>query len=61
MVTIQQPFRDDFSAGDTVDLTQGCDHIIIGDCLNQFNNTDNFGGEPYPPGLNPFREGLLKL
>jgi uncharacterized phage protein (TIGR02218 family) len=60
-VTIQYPFRSDFAVGDIVSLTQGCDHIITGDCLNQFANTDNFGGAPYTPGLNPWAEGLDKL
>jgi hypothetical protein len=60
VITLQFPFRNDFVAGDLVDLEQGCDHGI-GDCQSQFSNIDNYGGFPYTPGLNPFNEGLDKL
>jgi hypothetical protein len=60
-LTIQQPFRSDFAVGDSVDLEQGCDHTLTGDCVNKFNNAVNFGGAPYTPGLNPFSSGLDKL
>lgn len=60
VITLQYPFRDDFVAGTTVDIEQGCDHGT-NDCINQFNNINNYGGFPYTPGLNPFQEGLDKL
>ena len=60
IVTIQQPFRSDFVAGATVNVTEGCDHTP-NDCVNQFNNMRNYGGAPFTPGLNPWVEGLDKL
>lgn len=60
VLTLQQPFRSDLVAGDTVDIEQGCNHTT-GDCISKFSNIDNFGGFPYTPGLNPFNEGLDKL
>lgn len=61
VITLQQPFRDDFAVGDTVDIEQGCDHQLLGDCLNKFNNAVNYSGAPFTPGLNPFTDGLDKL
>ena len=61
VVTLQQPFRSNVVAGVVVDVVQGCNHRITGDCLNKFNNVINFGGSPFTPGLNPFAEGLDAL
>lgn len=61
VITLQQPFRSDFAVGDTVDITQGCDHLLTGDCITTFDNGDRNGGFPFTPGLNPMVEGLDKL
>lgn len=61
ILTIQQPFRADFAVGDLVDIEQGCNHQLTGDCLNKFNNAVNYGGAAFTPGLNPFADGLDKL
>lgn len=61
VVTLQQPFRTDFSVGEAVDVVQGCDHRLTGDCVNKFSNEINFGGSAFTPGLNPFVEGLDQL
>lgn len=44
----------DILVGDTVELTQGCDHLRLGDCLNRFDNVDNYGGFDFIPETNPF-------
>jgi len=31
----------------------GCDHLL-GTCHDKFNNEDNYGGQPFYPGKNPF-------
>lgn len=38
-------------------LYPGCDHTTD-DCNNRFNNLDNYGGFPYIPGKNPFRNSV---
>ena len=62
VITLQQPFRDDFVAGSTVDITRGCDHTLSAESgCESFSNVINYGGAPFTPGLNPFTEGLDKL
>ena len=39
--------------GATVTLVHGCPHTIDV-CRARFNNTDNYGGQPYVPPKNPF-------
>lgn len=41
-----------------VDVLAGCNHSLNGDCLNKFNNTDNYGGFFYVPSKNPFSSTL---
>lgn len=48
----------DIVVGDVLRLYPGCDHIIDGDCLTQYNNTINFGGYPRVPRKNPFVKGF---
>lgn len=62
VITIQQPFRSDFTVGDTIDITRGCSHNLdtVQGCPS-FDNVINYGGVPYTPGLNPFAEGLDRL
>lgn len=40
-------------AGDTVKAFGGCDHLFT-TCDAKFSNTDNFGGFPHIPKINPF-------
>lgn len=40
-------------AGETVQAFAGCDHSFA-TCNSKFSNTDNFGGFPHIPKLNPF-------
>jgi hypothetical protein len=58
VLTLQYPFRSDFVTGDFVNITQGCNHQLTGDCKNKFANELNYGGAAYTPGLNPFIAGL---
>lgn len=44
----------DLQVGDTVELTQGCDHARLGHCKNRFNNVVNYGGFDHIPEKNPF-------
>jgi hypothetical protein len=39
--------------GNTISAFPGC-RRTIDDCVNKFNNLDNFGGFPHSPGRNPF-------
>lgn len=55
-ITIGFPFVD-LVAGDTVTLRAGCD-LSFSTCKNKFNNTLNFGGQPYIPSDNPFQGSL---
>lgn len=46
----------DIVVGDTVELTQGCDHQRLGHCKNRFANTANYGGFDHVPEKNPFEQ-----
>lgn len=46
----------DLIVGDTVELTQGCNHLRLGHCKTRFNNVDNYGGFDFTPEVNPFEE-----
>jgi hypothetical protein len=39
--------------GDTIQIYPGCDHTLA-TCTTKFNNSLNFGGQPFIPKLNPF-------
>lgn len=55
VITIGYPFVD-LLPGDTVELSRGCNHLgRDGDCLNKFNNYDNYGGDEDIPPDNPFQ------
>lgn len=45
-------------AGFTVNAYPGCDHTLA-DCLAKFNNHLNYGGFPFFPNNNPFKEKLF--
>lgn len=52
----------DLEPGDTIEITQGCDHKFDSDYgCQKFSNTDNFGGFPYIPGedRNIFQVGIV--
>ncbi len=51
-ITINVPFVD-LLVGDTVVMRAGCDHSFT-TCRVKFNNTINYGGQPFIPGRNPF-------
>jgi uncharacterized phage protein (TIGR02218 family) len=44
--------------GQNVTITQGCDHLIAGHCLNRFNNVSEHSGFAFIPLKNPFETGL---
>lgn len=46
------------AAGAAVQVTAGCDHAFQGHCKSRFNNTINFGGFPFIPTIDPFKEGF---
>lgn len=46
------------AVGDTATIYAGCDRNMD-DCKNKFSNLDNFGGFPFIPDRNPFREGIF--
>lgn len=53
IVKVGFPFFD-LVTGDSVDLVQGCDHAMLGDCKVRYDNVENFGGFLYIPTTNPF-------
>lgn len=55
LVRIGYPFFD-IIIGDTVELTQGCDHQRLGHCKNRYNNVANYGGFDFVPEKNPFEQ-----
>lgn len=46
------------SIGQTVTLVKGCSHTMES-CHHVFNNSANYGGQPYVPALNPFGNSPL--
>jgi uncharacterized phage protein (TIGR02218 family) len=56
-LTLLLPFRTDVLGGD-VQVFAGCDHLVKGDCALVFDNVINFGGDPFVPNRNIFRDGL---
>ena len=55
VIRIGYPFFD-LVVGDTVELTQGCNHLRLGDCKSRFNNVANYGGFDFVPEINPFQQ-----
>jgi uncharacterized phage protein (TIGR02218 family) len=53
---INFPFRS-VRDGDVLEIVPGCDHSPEA-CSGKFNNTPNFGGFPFIPSKNVFRDGL---
>lgn len=56
-VEINFPFAR-MSDNSNVVVTAGCNRAYAGDCLNKFNNQQNFGGFPFIPSENPFETGI---
>lgn len=54
-ITLQYPIVE-IGVGDTVQISQGCDHSIT-DCVS-YSNVVNFGGTPYTPNNNPFTKRI---
>lgn len=57
VLTLKVPFATSV-LNQTVDCFKGCDHLIAGDCDQEFDNVINFGGFPDVPAKNPFTAGL---
>ena len=45
------------SSGIAVSIFPGCDHTMA-TCKDKFNNLDNYGGYPFIPSKNPFRNSV---
>lgn len=54
-IKISYPFTE-AEIGDTIELVFGCDHRRLGDCMNRFNNVNNYGGFDFIPTVNPFTD-----
>lgn len=52
-ITITHAFPSYVTAGSVLTAYPGCDHTFA-TCQSKFDNTDNFGGFPNIPALNPF-------
>lgn len=55
-VTVLSPFED-LAAGDAIEVFAGCDRTFA-TCGSKFNNQPRFGGWPYWPEKNPYKDGL---
>ena len=51
-LTLIKPIPNTIEVGDAIKLYPGCKHNSD-DCINKFNNIDNFGGYEYIPRNNP--------
>ena len=51
-ITINLPFAG-IQGTATVTAYPGCDHLLL-TCNDKFNNVDNYGGQPFYPGKNPY-------
>lgn len=56
-LTVNYPFSN-LKIGANVEVTRGCDHGFSTDCKLKYDNQINFGGTPFIPIVNIFREGL---
>jgi len=57
-LTLMAPFFSPPGVGQTVVCRAGCKGRVTTDCVNKFNNVNNFGGFPFVPKKNPFQTGL---
>ncbi|WP_019865130.1 phage BR0599 family protein [Methylovulum miyakonense] len=48
----------DLEVGTSINLYPGCNHTLT-DCIEKFNNLDNYGGQPFMPLDNPFNGATL--
>lgn len=51
---VSSPFSSNLIVGSSVTVRRGCNHEMLGDCKNKFNNVSKFGGFPYVPDRNPY-------
>lgn len=57
-LTLLSPFNDlTIGGGLSAVMYPGCKHSVS-DCLNKFDNLNNYGGFPYIPGKNPFASSV---
>jgi uncharacterized phage protein (TIGR02218 family) len=56
-ITVNYPYAS-VEIGDAITVTAGCDLKWDGDCINKFNNGDNFGGFAFIPPDNIFANGM---
>lgn len=56
-LVILKSFNDD-PVGQTIEIVEGCDHLINGDCGAKFDVVQNFGGFAWVPFKNLFVTGL---
>lgn len=50
---VNDPYGRGLHAGSSITIYKGCTHTMT-DCVEKFNNLDNYGGFPYIPMENPF-------
>lgn len=51
LITLWKGTSYDIQAGDAFAVTAGCDHKLLGDCKEKFNNAANFRGFPFMPTI----------
>ena len=49
--TLQLETPEPIAVGDRFNVEPGCNLLMLGDCLNKYQNVINFGGHPYVTGL----------
>lgn len=57
VLTLDAPFSSD-PTGQSMQVFEGCNHIIDEDCALKFDNVINFVGNPFVPQKNIFESGL---
>jgi len=60
VIHLHYPLSSTPTAGDIVTLQPGCNKSPS-DCVDKFNNLENFVGFPYIPSVNPYKWGIRKL
>jgi len=53
-IEVAYPFSSVVRPGVTLDVRKGCNRALTGDCINRFNNAENYGGFALVPNRNPF-------
>jgi uncharacterized phage protein (TIGR02218 family) len=57
VLTLLRPFNSTL-VGQVLEVFEGCDHLLTGDCVLRFDNIVNFGGFAFVPSKDIFATGI---